>query len=231
MLLIEIVSKSTLRVVPPPETRREIEAADRDRHVVRRHAVHRNRARSAADEVDRDAGQEFQEIADIALEHGAEFVGRDDVDDVRREPLLVDRDGGAVHFLRGERRPTSRESARRCCRDRSRDGRLRPGVTATVALAVISRPVKNTRTRASPGGHVRQPILAAGVGEGFEGRAFDRDPRALDIVSRAGVGDAAFNRAGLARFARVSSERMPKKLIASRQSRVKGDEGFMITRG
>ena len=79
----------------------EIEPAHGHRHVVGGGTAHRNRARVAAAVVDADARDEFQKLTDVALGDVAEFVGRDHIHHVGGKPLFIDRDGSAVHFLRG----------------------------------------------------------------------------------------------------------------------------------
>ena len=76
----------------------QADAAERDGGVGRGRAVEGDRAAVAAAEVNRDAGHKLQELRDVALGDGAELIGGDDVFDVGGEALLVDRNGGAVHF-------------------------------------------------------------------------------------------------------------------------------------
>jgi hypothetical protein len=137
--------------------------------------VDRDAARVAAGVVARHAGQELHELADRAVGDGAELVGGDDLHDVAREALLVDRDGGAVHFLRGRdlervelhhgiaagRAGLGAASEGDVARDAlPRDHRDNLGVDAEAS--VEERQFRRPRRQA------REAILAGGIGEGDE---------------------------------------------------------------
>ena len=121
---------------------------------------------------DRDARHEFQHLADIALRSGAELVRRDDVLDVRCEPLLVERDRCPFHLAARIHDKTRELDHAIVFMDRlglrSADkSKLRctvpPADTVTVSTRGSS-PVKNTLTFADPAG-TAQPVLAARFGD------------------------------------------------------------------
>ena len=182
----------------------EIEAADGDRHVAGGDAVHRELARLAAGDINIHARKVFEELAHIAVAVRAELFGGDDVFHARGEPLLVDRDRGAGHFLRrgddelAEFHDISRAPGLAPARARLEvEVALRRGAAGDddrFRLHIEPRE-KNPHPRRA-GGDVGEAVLSAGVGDGFEPGALDRDAGTLDVFAVADIEHAAFDDAG-----------------------------------
>ena len=180
-----------------------VETIHRHGDVVVGYAVDGNPARNAEAGVDGDAGDELQQVADVALRRGAKFIGGDDVAHVRGKTLLVDRDRGPVHFARlGD--DETREFLNYCTRD---DGAFAETAQLEIVFSRSASPDGHSdclchqasAKRLNVGGAGRNAweiVLADVVGEYFEARALNGDSRSLSVFAAAGVEDAAAQRSG-----------------------------------
>ena len=205
------------------------EPADRDRHVVRRSAADGNRARHSAAGVHRQAGNKFQKLAHVALGDMAELVRRDDVDHIAREPLLVDRDGGAVHFLGG-----THDKLGELHRAAILAGGGRFSRVAEIEVALHDRAAGDddrfgehleASEKSADLGHadrdVEKTILAGRVREDHERCTLDCDTRVFQKLTIAGVEDATLDGAvggGLGRGGRRQGEARDQQDDADEQA-------------
>jgi hypothetical protein len=179
----------------------EAEAVDGDGHVVGGDAVDRERPRIPCDVADGDSREILQHLADIAIDHGAEFIGRHDVPDVRGETLLVDRDGRGVHLPRSpddkvvefNRGVGGGRSWRRAHQFKVLAHDL-PGHDGD-AFRLYGKTGEEGFYVGRTGGHARQAIRAVGFGQRPERSIRDGDAGFFQIFRPGGLENAALDRA------------------------------------
>ena len=203
----DVVDRNLLELDGAARARRrragKTESANRHRHVVRRRAAERDRARIATTVVHADTGNKFQKLTDVALRHVAELVRRNDVDHVGRKALLVNRDCGAIHLLRGpDFKLGEFHHPGVLVFDRGLQRRIETEVTlhgGTVGhddrLGLHIQTREKYAHLYCARRHAREAILARRIGERLDPGALDREARLLKIFAVAGVEDAALDRA------------------------------------
>src|SRR5688500_2739808 len=201
---------------------RDVETANGDWHIFGRHSAQRDGPRGATDDINRDAREIFQEVAWVAFEHAAELVCRNDVDDIGGETLLVDRDRGSVHFL-GRGDDEIRELHDAPAEFEVASGGGAGGHRDRGGFDIETREERLDRRRTRR--HLSEPVATARIGEGFERRAFDRDPRPFDEITGAQVDDASLDRAGGGRLGQ-HRRREKKGAQRARPDRDETESGF-----
>ena len=201
----DVVDRNLLELDGAARARRrragKTESANRHRHVVRRRAAERDRARIATTVVHADTGNKFQKLTDVALRHVAELVRRNDVDHVGRKALLVDRNRGAIHLLRGaDLKLGEFHHPSVLVFDRGLQRRIQSEITLHGGpVGHDDRLGLHIQTREKYAHlycarrHAREAILARRIGECLDPGALDREARLLKIFAVAGVEDAALN--------------------------------------
>jgi hypothetical protein len=164
---------------------------------------------------DLHAGQELDELADVALGDVAELVRRDHVLDVHRPPLLVDRELLGVlvalgfHDKRVQHDRRLRGGRGRRCAEAEvlRRGLLRLDLNCG-RLRVLPR--ERCRELDGSDGDVAQFVLAEIVGQREEGSARNRHDRLAEVRSGRRVHHPALDVAGRGRLGGRRADRDPE---------------------
>ena len=177
-------------------------AVQRDRGVIGRNAAHGNRTRIGRDVVDRDAGEEFHEVAEITLGDVTEGVGGDDVFDRGRETLFVNRDGSGVHFDGGgDLESVELEHVTVFIRGGGFGGEIDIEIhRGTRRDGDGDRLIRETGIESvhfgGASGNVAQAEKTGRIRERFKRGAIDGNADVVEIFTVVGVKDAAFDDAG-----------------------------------
>jgi hypothetical protein len=183
----------------------EFHAIDHQQRAAAGHAAEVDLAGNRGRHGNLDTGDELQELAGIAVAEIAELLERDDVFDVGRGALLLERGGLGAEFALGDGEGIEFYdfgAGRRGGRGRGIAG----GQVEVVARGLPGGDGEADHLRIEPGGgraegdgadgHTGETEFAGFVGERFEDGVFDDDAHLFEKLAGGGVGDAAFDGAG-----------------------------------
>ena len=181
----------------------------------------------------REAGHEFEELADVAVHHIAQGIGSDHVFDVGRKTLLINRNGLTIGFTRGRdgERIQFHHAAVAVTHGAGEieisHGGLASSEVERGRLGIEARE-KNVQHHLA-GGHLRQAICAGLVGEHLEAGAADGDAGVVeklagdDVLHAAGNGGRSLQ-ASCGIVGRM--RRVPRSESEGEETADDGKEGF-----
>ena len=183
----------------------EFHAVDHEEGAAAGHAAERDLGGNRGRHGNLDTGNELQKLAGIPVAKVAELLERDDVFDIGRRALLLERGGLRAELALGDGEGVEFHDLGAGNRSGRRGG-IAGGEIEVMARGLPGGDGEAHRLRIEPsrggaegdgaGGHTGEPEFAGLVGERFEAGIFNNDAHLFEKLAGGGVRNAAFDHAG-----------------------------------